>query len=347
MDYKTNWLGGETLTALDYRPEAMARGMREAHYPLQALLYSVALHRFLRWRQPGYDPDRHLGGVLYLFLRGMAGPATPVVDGVPCGVFSWKPPAEMVCDLSDLLDGGPDERSVEQTVELQDEHGPQRVRRATGSLGAFNRAGVLGAADVHVAQRLSRLGGETDQAVLLAAALVVRALRGGSVCLEVATAAATTAVDGVDRATLDALPWPEPADWAAALERSPLVGVGTAGAADRPLRLVGGMLYLDRYWRQERGIADVLDDAAARPQPDVDAARLRAALGRLFPGDGPGPAAAGSGGRRPPLGQRARRRAGHRQDHHRRQAAGGAARTSPGRRCGSRSPHRPARPPPG
>ena len=48
-----------------------------AHYPLQALLYSVALHRLLRWRQPGYDPDRHLGGVLYLFVRGMAGPQTP------------------------------------------------------------------------------------------------------------------------------------------------------------------------------------------------------------------------------------------------------------------------------
>ena len=176
---------------------------------------------------------------------------------------------------------------VEQTAQLPDEHGPQRVRRATGTLGAFNRAGVLGAADVHVAQRLSRLGGETDEAVLLAAALVVRALRGGSVCLEVATAAATTAVEGVDRATLDALPWPESADWAAALERSPLVGVGTAGAADRPLRLVGGMLYLDRYWRQERGIADVLDDAAARPQPAVDAARLREAIGRLFPASGP------------------------------------------------------------
>ena len=62
--------------------------MLDAHYPLQALLYSVALHRFLRWRQPGYDPDLHLGGVLYLFLRGMCGPDTPVVDGVPCGVFS-------------------------------------------------------------------------------------------------------------------------------------------------------------------------------------------------------------------------------------------------------------------
>jgi exodeoxyribonuclease V beta subunit len=106
VDYKTNWLGGETLTAADYTPTAMARGMREAHYPLQALLYSVALHRFLRWRQPGYDPESHLGGVLYLFLRGMCGPATPVVDQMPCGVFSWSPPAALVTDLSDLLDRG-------------------------------------------------------------------------------------------------------------------------------------------------------------------------------------------------------------------------------------------------
>jgi exodeoxyribonuclease V beta subunit len=71
---------------------------------LQALLYSVVLHRFLRWRQPGYDPARHLGGVLYLFLRGMCGPETPVLDGHPAGVFSWDPPPELVTDLSDLLD---------------------------------------------------------------------------------------------------------------------------------------------------------------------------------------------------------------------------------------------------
>ena len=55
--------------------------MQRAHYPLQALLYTVALHRYLRWRLPDYDPDRHLAGVLYLFLRGMAGPDTPRVDG--------------------------------------------------------------------------------------------------------------------------------------------------------------------------------------------------------------------------------------------------------------------------
>ena len=72
---------------------------------LQALLYTVVLHRYLRWRQPGYDPATHLGGVLYLYLRGMCGPETPVLDGHPAGVFSWQPPAALVTDLSDLLDG--------------------------------------------------------------------------------------------------------------------------------------------------------------------------------------------------------------------------------------------------
>jgi len=113
-DYKTNWLaatypgGGEPLTAWHYRPEALAETMLAAHYPLQAVLYLVALHRYLRWRQPGYDPDRHLGGVLYLFLRGMSGPDTPVVDGARCGVFSWRPPTGLVEELSGLLaDGAP------------------------------------------------------------------------------------------------------------------------------------------------------------------------------------------------------------------------------------------------
>ena len=107
VDYKTNRLGSdEVLTAWHYRAQAMTEAMRDAHYPLQALLYSVALHRFLRWRQPGYSPDEHLGGVLYLFLRGMCGPGTPSVDGMPCGVFAWSPPPALVTDLSDLLHGG-------------------------------------------------------------------------------------------------------------------------------------------------------------------------------------------------------------------------------------------------
>jgi exodeoxyribonuclease V beta subunit len=108
VDYKTNWLGveGEPLSAWHYRPAALLDAMYAAHYPLQALLYTVALHRYLRWRVAGYDPAEHIAGVLYLFVRGMVGPETPVVDGSPCGVFGWHPPAALVVALSDLLDRG-------------------------------------------------------------------------------------------------------------------------------------------------------------------------------------------------------------------------------------------------
>jgi exodeoxyribonuclease V beta subunit len=108
VDYKTNWLGedGMPLTAADYGRDRLVEAMLHSDYPLQALLYSVVLHRFLRWRQPGYDPRRHLGGTMYLFLRGMCGPDTPVLDGHPAGVFDWLPPASLIVDLSDLLDAG-------------------------------------------------------------------------------------------------------------------------------------------------------------------------------------------------------------------------------------------------
>jgi exodeoxyribonuclease V beta subunit len=82
----------------------MAAEMMRAHYPLQALLYGVALHRYLRWRQPGYDPARHLGPIAYLFVRGMVGPQTPP----GCGVFDWQPPPALIPALSDLLAGIPE-----------------------------------------------------------------------------------------------------------------------------------------------------------------------------------------------------------------------------------------------
>ncbi|SDL58386.1 UvrD-helicase domain-containing protein [Tessaracoccus oleiagri] len=108
VDYKTNRLAAtadEPLTLGHYTPGAMAEAMMEAHYPLQAILYCAALHRFLSLRQPGYDPERHLGGVGYLFVRGMAGEETPVVDGHSCGVFAWHPSAELVVAVSSLLGG--------------------------------------------------------------------------------------------------------------------------------------------------------------------------------------------------------------------------------------------------
>ncbi len=109
VDHKTNRLGppDEPLTAWHYRRSALDDAVRQAHYPLQAMLYTVALHRFLRWRQPGYDPQTHLGGVAYLFLRGMLGPSVaPRPDGFVPGVWTWHPPAPLVLALSDLLAGG-------------------------------------------------------------------------------------------------------------------------------------------------------------------------------------------------------------------------------------------------
>ena len=108
VDYKTNWLGepDAPLTAWHYRPAALRAEMLHVHYALQALLYTCALHRYLRWRVAGYSPDRDLAGVFYLFVRGMSGEETPRVDGAPCGVFSWRPPGALVEAMSDLLDEG-------------------------------------------------------------------------------------------------------------------------------------------------------------------------------------------------------------------------------------------------
>ena len=103
VDYKTNRLSGAPELLLEhYRPEAMAQEMIRSHYPLQALVYCVALHRFLSGRLAGYAPGRHLGGVGYLFVRGMGGRRS-AVTGEETGVFSWFPPAGLVVELSELL----------------------------------------------------------------------------------------------------------------------------------------------------------------------------------------------------------------------------------------------------
>jgi exodeoxyribonuclease V beta subunit len=108
LDYKTNWLGepGEPLTSFHYRAEALSAEMSRHHYALQALLYTVALHRFLRWRLAGYDPDTHLAGVAYLFVRGMTGEDWLSGSGDSPGVFGWTPPVGLAPALSDALDQG-------------------------------------------------------------------------------------------------------------------------------------------------------------------------------------------------------------------------------------------------
>lgn len=107
VDYKTNRLRPGDLAVEDFGRDAMAAEMMSAHYPLQALLYSVALHRYLTTRLSDYRPGRHLGPVQYHFVRGMAGPSTPP----GCGVFEWRMPPGLVVGMSRLLAGENGDRS--------------------------------------------------------------------------------------------------------------------------------------------------------------------------------------------------------------------------------------------
>ena len=153
-------------------------------------------------------------------------------------------------------------------------------------LTAFNRAGVLGPADVHAALRLGRLGGEDDEEVLLAAALAVRAPRLGHVHADLLTIRSTVATDGDEDMDLDSLPWPEDVGaWVDRLTDSPLVTVGRAAATERPFRLVGTAIYLDRYWRDEEAVAAALESRSRAAGPEVDDNALAAAVDRLFPDD--------------------------------------------------------------
>jgi exodeoxyribonuclease V alpha subunit len=161
----------------------------------------------------------------------------------------------------------------------------RRATSATGLLHDFNAAGVLDAADVHVARRLTALAGEPDEQVALAAALAVRGPRLGHVYVDLATIRETATVDAEEAVDLSTLAWPAVDAWVERLERSDLVAVGEEGGANRPLRLVGTSLYLDRYWREERQIAADLQALGEAPPADVDEDVLADGLARVFPSD--------------------------------------------------------------
>ena len=231
-----------------------------------------------------------------------------MIDGHPCGVFSWQPPAELVVGAVGSARRGKAGGMTVADVEL--------AVGASGLLRTFNEAGVLDVADVHVAQRICRArrrarraGGAGGRAGWCAA------LRGGSVCVDLATVAADVGVAE--------LPWPEPAAWLAAVRASPLLGEPPV------LRLYDDrLLYLDRYWREEKQVCDDLL-ALSVSRRDSRRARLRATFPAGFR------RAARSGGNRAVAGgYRADRWTGHRQDHHGRAAAGAAGRAG---RAGGRA----------
>jgi exodeoxyribonuclease V alpha subunit len=156
--------------------------------------------------------------------------------------------------------------------------------RASALLAVFGDAGVLTPADVHVAQLLGTLTGESDDRVLLGAALTVRGTRNGSVVLDLARAADTIAPDADDGADLAVeLPWPTLDGWVDACAVSPLV-TGVAGGP--PMQMVGSRLWLDRYWHQEVQVADDLLRRSADRPDDIDPIQLRPDLDSLFAEDG-------------------------------------------------------------
>jgi exodeoxyribonuclease V beta subunit len=97
IDWKSNWLGPD---AADYGAARLPAAIARERYWLQYLIYTVVLHRLLRVRLPDYDYDRHVGGVLYLFLRGMTAART-----AGCGVFHDRPPAALVAALDAWVAG--------------------------------------------------------------------------------------------------------------------------------------------------------------------------------------------------------------------------------------------------
>ncbi|MFN5465201.1 MAG: UvrD-helicase domain-containing protein [Cyanobacteriota bacterium] len=111
LDWKSNWLGsrdpqGRVLRCGpgDYNQAALQMLMASHHYPLQAHLYLVALHRYLAWRLPAYSAERHLGGFVYAFVRGTPGEAglQALPQSVP-GMMVERPPLERLLALDRAL----------------------------------------------------------------------------------------------------------------------------------------------------------------------------------------------------------------------------------------------------
>ncbi|MBC3375908.1 exodeoxyribonuclease V subunit beta [Pseudomonas sp. SWRI92] len=99
-DYKSNWLGIDDAA---YTEQAMEQSILDNRYDLQYVLYLLALHRQLKARLPDYDYDRHVGGALYIFLRGTRAASQ--------GVYFTKPPRTLIEQLDRLFQGAPEPKA--------------------------------------------------------------------------------------------------------------------------------------------------------------------------------------------------------------------------------------------
>ncbi len=186
-------------------------------------------------------------------------------------------------------------------------HPTPLLPEGTGVLRPFAEAGILSETEVQLAGVLVRTVPGVSNEVLLAAALCVRALQLGHVCVDLERVAETVTADKAENVagkvaggevepagtsaqiTIEELPWPDPAKWATALVASDAVAVcdpvvaeansAVSAGVTRPLVFDGTRIYLERYWRYERQIgAALLDQAGAAGTAWFEEAAIEAAL---------------------------------------------------------------------
>ena len=293
--------------------------MGHSDYPLQALLYAAVLHRFLRWRQPGYDPEQHLGGVLYLYLRGMCGPDDAAgrrgaVRGLRLAAAGRAGRGAVRPARRRGPGGATDERAV---------RAGRRARLAADPRGA---PGCWRRSTAGPAQRRPTSTSPPGSATSAARPTTGCCWRSPSRCAPCAAArSASTSPPSPSRRP--SCRGPTPTRGGRRCAASPLVEAGV-------VRWDHDLLYLDRYHRLE---AQVCDDLRARDRPRRRRRSTRPGWTPrldLLRGDALQRRAASCRGdeRRAAPDDDPHRRPRHRQDHHRRPAAGAAGR--PGRGTG-------------
>ena len=194
--------------------------MGHSDYPLQALLYATVLHRFLRWRLPGYDPEQHLGEVLYLYVRGMCGPATPAGRRgrrAACSPGRHRCRSSTTSPTSSPGGWRLDDRAVRADRRARLAAGPRAQRRAGRSAGRLQRRA---AADGRRPPR--RLHGWGRSAARTTSSSCWRSRpRFAPYAVGPCASRSTTCA-----AEAPELPWPDAAVWADAVRRSSLVEQG-------------------------------------------------------------------------------------------------------------------------
>ena len=296
---------GSPCSPAHYTPDRLAAAMIDAHYPLQALLYSVALHRFLRWRlprlRPGAPPRRRalpvparhvragrpdgrrraLRGLLLAATRGArrraVGPARPGRCDRLRSPFNQHGRARRLRASAGRHRDGAGGRPVRRPRRPRRHRGAGRVqrrRRARARRRARRRAG-------RAARRRSRGRRACSRWRWPSAGC------GSGRCASTWPRSGDTVLGAGDELVdVSGCRGPTPGPGWRRVPRARSSPTGPAAPDGRPLRLVDGLLYLERYWRQEELVRTELAARADAVCTDtgeaVDLDRLRAALARLF-----------------------------------------------------------------